>query len=501
MTEHVTLDLGDGTVRGLQADGCLSFQGVPYAAPPTGERRWRAPLPVEPWAGVRDATVPGNRAPQSAQSFAEATSLDEDCLTLKVTVPETSRAGRPVLVWLHGGGGTNGDTSTFDARRLALTADLIVVEPTFRLGVLACFGHPGLADGGTFGLLDQQAALRWVRREIERFGGDPATVTLAGSSYGASMVAAHLVSPASAGLFHRAIMQSPFAVGGATPANAFIPGVPALPPRWRPLAELAEFGAATAAERGWVAPGSDTESALAQLRRVPVADLLEVSVDFIRPAFGGPVLPEPPAEAIAAGRFHRVPVLLGTTLDEARFFVGLFADLTGNPVTAESYPRLLAEAFGDAAGEVAGNYPLDRFATPSLAWSRISTDRAWARPAWELAGLLAAHTATWFYEFADRDAPPILPIPGFPGGAVHSSELPYQFDIPGGPPPSTARRELGDVMNRYWGAFAENGDPARDGLAAWPGFGAGHVQSLAPQGVGYTDYATEHRLDFWARTP
>ncbi|MFI9584041.1 carboxylesterase/lipase family protein [Streptomyces sp. NPDC052236] len=501
MTPHVTVRLRSGAVRGRQLDGHLSFRGIPYAAPPVGELRWRPPAPVDPWPGVREATEPGTPAPQLAQSFADVTSVDEDCLTLDVTVPRAPGTGRPVLVWLHGGGGTNGSAATRDPRRLAVSGNVIVVTPNFRLGVLGCFGYPGLADGGTYGLLDQQTALRWVQREIARFGGDPENVTLAGESYGALMIAAHLVSPTSAGLFHRAILQSAFAVMGSTPSHTFIPGVPALPPRWSSADELAQLGAATAAEHGWITPGSDPESALAQLRRVPVKDLLEASGAFIRPSFGGPTLPESPEQALRAGRFHRMPLMLGTTRDEARFFVGLFADLVGNPVTAESYPRLLAEAFGDAAAEVAACYSLDQYPTPSLAWAQICTDRAWARPSWELGRTLAAYTGTWFYEFADRDAPPIMPLPGFPTGAVHASELLYQFDFPGGPSLSPAQRELADGMNRYWAAFAASGVPAAADLPAWPEVSTGHVQSLAPERIGGTDYMAEHRLDFWARLP
>ncbi|MFT7837965.1 carboxylesterase family protein [Saccharothrix sp. BKS2] len=502
---HATVRLGAGVVRGRRLDGHLSFRGIPYAAAPVGDRRWRPPAPVEPWSGVRDATEPGNPPPQAAQAFDGTASLDEDCLTLDVTAPETPETpttpgtGRPVVVWLHGGGGTSGNASTHDRHRLAVTGDVVVVAPNARLGVLGCFGYPGLPGSGSFGLLDQQAALRWVRREIGRFGGDPANVTLVGSSYGALLVAAHLVSPGSAGLFHRAVLQSPFGVLGPTPAHTLIPGVPALPTRWTPSAELERLGVATAVEHGWVEPGGDPATALARLRRVPVADLLPASAAFTRPAFGGPALPESPATALPGGRFHRVPVVVGTTSDEARFYVSLFADLAGDPVTAGDLPRLLAEAFGDAADEVAVRYPLDRFPTPGLAWARICTDRAWARPAWDLGRALAEHTDIWFYEFADPDAPPPVPVPGFPAGAQHAAELAYQFDLPGGPPLSPAQRELGDRVNRYWAAFAARGEPTGDGLPAWPRFE--HVQSLAPDRIGGTDYVAGHHLDFWARMP
>jgi para-nitrobenzyl esterase len=464
------LQLGDGAVRGHRFDAHISFRGIPYAAPPVGDRRWRAPAPVEPWDGVLEG--PGRPAPQLAQSFSAATSLDEDCLTLDVTVPDTGRAGRPVVVWLHGGGGTNGSGADVDPHRLAVTGDVVVVTPNFRLGVFACFGHPDLAgndkDGGTFGLQDQQAVLRWVRREIARFGGDPGNVTLAGESYGALMIAAHLVAPGSARLFHRAVLQSPFTILDSTPANLFIPGLPALPPRWLPDAELAELGAAM--------------GELAELRRAPVADLLASSGQFIRPAFGGATLPESPATAIPAGRFHRVPLLLGSTLDEARFYANLLG-----PVTAERYPALLAEAFGAAADVVVARYPLDRFPTPGDAWAQVSTDRAWAWPAWEQGRALAAHTDTWFAEFADRDAPAFGPLPA---GAGHGSTLAYLFDVPGGPALSAEQRELADRMIRYWAAFAADGDPG------WPRLP--HVQSLAPDRIGPTDFVAGHQLDFWA---
>lgn len=501
MTEPVTVELTGGTVRGARRDGCLSFSGIPYAAPPVGELRWRPPAPVEPWSGVRDALEPGSPSPQLAQSFADVTTVDEDCLTLEITVPDSGGIDRPVMVWFHGGGGTNGAGAAYDSHRLSATGDVVVVKPNFRLGVLGCFAHPGLADGGTFGLQDQQAVLRWVRREIARFGGDPDNVTVFGESYGAQSVAAHLVSPASAGLFHRAILQSAFAVIGATPAHTFIPEVPELPPRWAPVDELERFGAAVASEHGWSDPGDDPETALAKLRRVPVEDLLQVSEHFIRPAFGRSVLPESPERALRAGRFHRVPVMLGTTADEARFFIGLFAVLADRPVTAERYRELIAETFGDGAGAIAARYPLDRFETPSLAWARIATDRAWARPAWELGGLLADHTDTWFYEFADRDAPSLVPLPGFPTGAQHSSELMYQFDFPGGPELTPDQRELADRMNRYWTAFAAAGDPSAPGLPPWPRVSTGHVQSLAPGRIGAADYRADHHLGLWEAMP
>lgn len=510
MTGAETVQLTSGVIRGEQADGRFSFRGIPYAAPPVGERRWRAPAPVEPWTGVRDAIESGSPAPQQVETHTDLAALDEDCLTLDVTVPETSAgelpepSGRPVMVWLHGGGGTSGSGGLYDPGRLAEAGDVIVVTPNYRLGILGHFGHPGLADGGTFSLQDQQAVLRWVRREIGRFGGDPDNVTLFGESFGGLAVAAHLAAPGSAGLFQRAILQSAFGVvGGTVPAHTFIPGLPPLPPRWVDVRELERFGADIAAERGWVRPGSDPSSALKQLRGLPVEELLRETGQFIRPAVGGAVLPESPERALRAGDFHRVPVLLGTTRDEARYFVTMFAELVGNAVTDESFGRMAQEAFGEAVAEqVAVRYPLDRYPSPGLAWARVATDRAWALPARDLGQALGTHTRTWFYEFADPEAPAAVPtpVPGFGAGAQHGGELHYLFDLPGMPELTGSQRELADRMRRYWTSFATNGDPATEGLPAWPDLGTGHVQALAPGGIGPTDYVAEHQLDFWAGT-
>ncbi|GAA4613616.1 carboxylesterase/lipase family protein [Saccharopolyspora hordei] len=494
-TEEV-VELDTGRVRGLVFDEHRLFQGIPYAAPPVGELRWRAPQPVEPWAGVRDATEPGSPCPQLPQPFAAMASGDEDCLSLNVTAP---RAGgpKPVMVWLHGGGGTNGEGAVFNPRRLVVAEDVVVVTANYRLGIFGGFGYPGL-PGGAFGIADQQAVLRWVQRNIAAFGGDPDNVTLFGESYGGLSVSAHLVAPGSAGLFHRAIVQSGFPLMRA-PANTFVPGSPAMPSMWLSAAELEGLAEHLVAERGWVRAGAG--SAVDQLRALPVDELLTLTSVFARPAFGNDVLPESPAEALRAGRFHRVPVLVGGTRDEARLFTGMFFDGVGQPVTEERYGALLAESFGDAADEIAREYPVGAHPSPSVAWSTVLDDAAWARSVWDLGHALAAHTPTYVYEFADRDAPAVVPFPeGFPPGAHHAAELPYQFDM-GAPGPLSAEQwRLAATMNRCWAAFARDGEPGGPGLVDWPRFTADdpHVQSLRPERIGRVDFAAEHRLEFWA---
>lgn len=207
-----------GLVRGVAHDSYTTFDGIPYAAPPSGPLRWRAPVPAAAWHGVRDATKPASRCVQmptpgaGGGGGAGAVVGSEDCLYLNVTVPATKPAAtakkRPVLVWMHGGAFLGGSGSDYGAERLAVQGDAIVVTVNYRLGIFGYFGHSGLGAAPPFGLADQQAALRWVRANAARFGGDPGSVTLFGESAGALGICAHLTSPTAAGLFQRAVLQS-----------------------------------------------------------------------------------------------------------------------------------------------------------------------------------------------------------------------------------------------------------------------------------------------------
>jgi para-nitrobenzyl esterase len=491
-----------GPVRGTTHADHRSFQAIPYAAPPVGDLRWRSPRRPVPWVEPRDATKPGAACPQVAIAVAEVGSREEDCLSLNVFVPRSAVPGslHPVMVWIHGGGGANGAGSFFDPRRLTVDGDVVVVTVNYRLGIFGAFGLAGLEGSGGFGLEDQQAALRWVQRNIAAFGGDLENVTLFGESYGALATSAQLTSPA-AGLFHRAAIQSGLALIDFPP-NTLLPGQPALPSMWLPPPEIEELGAFVATELGC----TDGGNALACLRALPVEDLLLHSSLFTRYAFGSDVLPEDPVAALRAGRFHPVPLISGATRDEARLFVATFYDLAGQAVTPEGYPALLAEAFGPAAERVAARYPLAAYESPSLAWAAVITDRVWALRTMEQNRSLADHVPTYAYEFADQSAPPIVPFPpGFPPGAYHSAEVAYQFDLEsGGAPFSPEQRSLAEQMNRYWARFAATGDPNGDDLPRWERFdnaaSVPHVQALAPgrDGIRPVDYASRHQLDFWA---
>lgn len=465
-----------GQVRGRVHADRVVFQGIPYAAAPEGELRWRAPHPPRPWTGVRDAVEPGNPCPQVGSSYSDVAATDEDCLFLNVTTPSTA-GRRPVLVWVHGDGAV-GAGHFFDARALATRGDVVVVTFNYRLGVFGGFGLPGLEGSGTFGLQDQRAALEWVRRNAGSFGGDPGNVTLFGVSYGATSIAAHLVSPRSRGLFDKAVMHSGFALADL-PAESWYPDLPALPwLAWRDTAEVQAAGRTVAEELG--CPD------LACLRALPAAEILRhprVMNIFQPHGYGNPDLPRVPAEAVEAGEFARVPVLAGATRDEHRGIVAAFR----GPVSAEDYPRLLGLAFGDRAEEVAREYPSSAFTDPAQAWAAVLTDRVWARPTFRQHRLLSARTPTFAFEFADPAASEL--------GASHGTDIGYLFpdrELTGG------QRELSEVMIRYWANFARTGDPNGPGLPPWPSFAEGdHVQSLAPGAITGVDYRATHRLAFW----
>jgi para-nitrobenzyl esterase len=475
-----------GALRGTADGATRVFQGIPYAAPPG---RWQEPTPPARWDGVRDATEPG---PVCAQLPGEVPdgSVSEDCLTLNVTAPANGRR-KPVVVWVHGGGFFMGAGSNYDARRLAERGDAVVVTINYRLGVFGYFGLPGLKGSGTFGLRDQQTALRWVRHNAGAFGGDPHNVTIAGQSAGAMSACAQLTSPGAAGLFDRAILQSGscrtefldnFEYPGEAAATLF-----------QPLDDVAAHGVETAAALGCA--DAAKAKALACLRKLPVEDLMPVLQEFIMPAYDTPALPTYPGDAVLAGRFHHVPVLSGNTRDEATAWVAAYD--SGQPMSEETLARVLPETFGADAAAVRAEYP----GPAAQAWAAIVTDRMWACPQYETSQGLARRNPVFQYEFADPAPPPLSPLPPtMPLGTPHASDLWSFFDLGGATPPFTpAQERLSDQMIDYWTAFMATGDPDRAAGPRWPGFARnGYVQSLAPGDIAPVDLAAEHHCGFWA---
>jgi para-nitrobenzyl esterase len=483
-----------GVLRGVVADDHRLFAGIPYAAPPIGPLRFRAPEPSSGWTGERDATRAGPRCVQNPGPDPEfGTNTDEDCLSLNVWTPPESGEKRPVMVWIHGGAFVNGSSNVYDARWLAARGDIVVVTVNYRLGTLGFLAHPSLGapgDVGNYGLADQQAALRWVRDNISAFGGDPQKVTLAGESAGAMSVCDHLVAPASSGLFRAAVIQS-----GPCQAQADLPTA-----QQRSLEYAAGVGC------GDPATAADCLRALPtdKLRR-PVWFYGIGADELAGPVTGSAVLPTAPPVAFAEGTAARLPVLIGTTRDEFTLFVALRYLQEGQRYTPEEYPGLLADTFGPNAGAVAARYPLERYDSPALAYAAAVTDGAFACVSDRMARDLSARQPVYAYEFDDRQAPapePLRTLP-FPVGASHSLELRYLFDVGGAPPLSPEQQTLSDQMIDYWSSFVADGVPAAADGPAWPRFGSdpagGPYLSLHPDGNRVTTgFADEHQCGFWA---
>src|SRR5579875_794989 len=293
----------DGAVRGLANGAVDEFLGIPYAAPPVGALRWRPPQPAASWSGVRDATTFAPHCPQPASPFGEA-STSEDCLYLNVFTPSQRAAGPgyPVMVWIHGGAFVSGESNDYDPTQL-VEDGVTVVTFNYRLGALGFLAHPALADAngqsGDYGLMDQQAALRWVQRNIASFGGDPRSVTIFGESAGGLSVLAQVASPQARGLFDRAIVES----GSYNLSQA-------------------SLASAEAAGEAFAAKAGCASQTAACLRSLPVSTILaDQDAAGYTPNINTEVLPETLETAFAAGDFNRVPIVNGTNHDEWRLFV------------------------------------------------------------------------------------------------------------------------------------------------------------------------------------
>ncbi len=459
-----------GPVLGAQASGIENFLGIPYAEPPVGDLRWRAPHPVAPWAGVRSAAAYGSYCPQPRGLRSPTIVVDEDCLFVNVQRPAGTVPGArlPVFVYIHGGGFTSG-SSARDGQDLLVRRDGIIgVTLNYRLGALGFLALPGMQGedraAGDAGLLDQQLALRWVRDNIAAFGGDPGHVTIGGESAGGYSVCAHLVAPGSRGLFQQAIIES---------GSCFS----------RSLARSTTDGEAYARSLGCDERGA----MLACLRRKPVVELLDHQAAGYVPTRDNDVLPTDPRVAVVQGDFAHVPVLIGSTLDEQRSF-------TMNDIgwTRAKYLAAIRLRFGRDAATVLAAYPPPadpspqapayRFAAATTDAGILGADNVeWGiggcGAAW-LRDTLARQVPVHAYEFAYRNGPGWYPIPHYVWGAGHATELVYLYPGHDGGIDyarfTPAEHRLSDQLVRYWGAFVANGRPDVGGQVAWPTFDQSH---------------------------
>jgi para-nitrobenzyl esterase len=492
-TNPLVVATADGTVRGKAVAATDEFLGIPYAAPPVGALRWQPPRPAAPWHGVRPAASYAPHCPQSSSAFGQA-STSEDCLYLNVFTPATSKARNvPVMVWVHGGSLLTGESNDYNPAELVRDG-VVVVTINYRLGALGFLADAALASrrggpSGNYGLMDQQAALRWVQRNIREFGGDPGDVTLFGESAGGLSTLAQLASPGARGLFQRAIVES---------------GTYQLTQQSLAAAETA--GQAFAAKAGCATTASAKNTA-ACLRSLPVSKILanENPVGYT-PDVDGAVLTQSIKTALARGQFNRVPVVIGTNHDEYRLFVAGYQFL-GQRVTAANYQSMIASTLGVSAaiaGKIAAQYPLSRYPSPPLALGAVGTDAIFACHALTAEESLARYVPTYAYEFNDESAPELfLPPVGFPYGAAHASELPYLFSqtTVARPVPFTkAQKQLAAAMKQDWTNLAKTGIPA----AGWPKFTGASQQTLSlvpPTPQVETDFAAQHHCAFWAPEP
>lgn len=487
--EPNTVVIDSGLVKGVRSRDMITYRGIPYAAPPVGPRRWQPPEPPPALAGVHDATRFGNRCPQNGASgvFARP-SMSEDCLYLNVFTPAEPGSGKPVLVWIHGGGLFSGESDDYNPVQLVKQGSMIVVTINYRLGQLGYF--PRVAKNGhrlpaNYGLLDQQFALRWVQRNIKAFGGDPDNVTIAGESAGGESVYALLASPDAAGLFHRAIAQS----GGYTPNT----------PDLHDMSTKSEEFASRAgcASMEYVC-----------LQSLSVGDLLAAQHEGDTSlVVDGVTLPLALHAAFETGHFNRVPVLSGMNAHEMRWFSALDR-LPGAPIpTLKDAIRSLSTMYGDRVSAILSRYPPDGQPDAISALAAPATDAEMACPQNTFDRLLSRWVPVYAYEFNDPTAPSYMPDTGFALGAAHTFELQYLFSGFHGATGSkrelnALQQRLSETMIAYWTQFAINGVPGNaNGLGpTWPAFSVTEEATIAlvsPTPIILNGYRARHHCDFW----
>jgi para-nitrobenzyl esterase len=471
MSDSSAVETGDvvnapaGKMRGTLEGGMRLFLGIPFAEPPVGERRWQPPVPLPRWEGVREATEfgPGCYQPQSAGLSniysRHPMPLSEDCLTLNIWSPEDA-SDAPVFVWIYGGALTTGASREplYDGRRLA-ERGAVVVSINYRVGVLGWLAHPELSAeqggiSGNYGLLDQIAALEWVRDNIGAFGGDPGNVTIAGESAGGLSVMYLMASPRAHGLFHKAIAQS-----------AYMISTPAL--------KVAVHGAPSAEQAG-VALGAALKAPnLAALRAMDPKKLTDGAVASGYGPWGavdGDVLPDQLATIFEKGRQAPVPLLAGFNQGEIRSLTVLAPPV---PASAAAYETTIRNAYGDLADTFLEHYPSNDM------WESILATTRDALYGWTAERLVRnqeaigqpAYLYLWDHAYPDADKAGLH--------AFHASELPYVFDnFEGtGPlwpknPDTPDEHALADAVSNYWMSFAKTGVPSADHAPPWPVYGS-----------------------------
>ena len=515
----LTVPTGRGPVRGLVMHGMHQFLGIPYAAAPVGPLRWRPPAEAEGWRLPRDAFAYGSVCAQNNKAFVGYgfSSNTEDCLYLNVYAPAGVDEGArlPVMVWIPGGGLFVGGSTGHDPSALVKDGQVVFVSFNYRVSVFGFFSHPAINaedhEIGNYGIMDQQAALRWVQDNIAGFGGDPDNVTIFGESAGGISVWCNIVSPGSRDLFHKAIIQS----GTGAPLVR------------TPLTEdVEQNGLDLIRDTG--APGVTAD----ELRAIPASDLLAANL-LPDKAYGigkyeigqttdGTVIPEPMADLFTSGRFNRVPTINGTTRSEFNWFQGMIELSTGTPIPAEAYAAIMRDTLtnlpplilgrtipADRIDDIISAYPPAHYASASEAMSAAIGDCGFINLGNRQANRVLREyvDAVYAYEFDAAPTPTPWPTVSFPYGAAHTQDVRYLFPNFRGAggyvvPYDKADAKLAEEMVGYWTTFARTGAPSPESatLPQWPVYDPAreNVMRLAiPECDVLEGFGKGHHADLW----
>jgi len=492
--DSLTIKIADGKVHGKSLNSAVrAFQGIPYAAPPVGDLRWKAPEPAKAWKGELDATKYGHHCAQNHvfddMVFQDSTTPtdtgSEDCLTLNVYTPVSVKAGAklPVMFWIHGGGYSGGGSS--EPRHngdFMPKKGVVLVTINYRLGVFGFLALPELAteqggSSGNYGLMDMVAALGWVKKNIAAFGGDPNNVTIFGESAGSFAVSTLMAVPSAQGLFHKAIGES----GGALTTGAL---------------EMETLAVRGPKEEEWM-KGTGAKS-MAELRAIPTDKILEEAgkkgtIGF-PPVIDGKLIAEPVVDTYNAGKQAKVPLIAGFNRDEGYFL--------SNGMTVDKWKEMGSKRFPDKVADFFKLYP----GTTDTEAVRSATDFggdsfiAYGTWKWMEIDRKTGNPAIYRYKL-DLAAPPSKFHPG--SYAFHSDDIEYIFGTIDTRPGAVWRpedRTLSDQMMSYWTNFAKKGDPNGEGLPTWPRYGEGDPVLHLDNPITSRPDENRGRYEFWLET-
>jgi para-nitrobenzyl esterase len=445
-----------GYVAGTEQGDLRVFTGIPFAAPPTGDLRWRPPSPVTPWLGVKETRVYSPACPQP--TAADPTlNMSEDCLYLNVWTPaKTPGEKLPVMVFIYGGafGKIAGSMPLYNGTALA-EKGVVVVTTNYRVGALGFLAHPELDNesannvSGNYGLLDQIAALQWVQKNIDQFGGDPSRVTIFGQSAGGESILIHLVSPQSKGLFSQAIVESgTFWTNGAE--------IDALNSK----ADAEELGETFAQSLGYSGPWAIAKMRTLEARKIadatpwPAAPFQMVNMRHFEPTIDGWLIPDSPDTLFRNHRQNPVPLIIGTNADDGKTLAA------GANMTVPEYQTFIRNRFGKDADSILAKYPASSTADVQLRLEQILTDYDFTDAAKFVAGSMAdTNVSTYRYQYS-------YVLPGQPYGAFHGSETILLFKVP--LPPNPVNNQVSENLIDIWTRFAKTGNPNGGMNVTWP---------------------------------